>query len=127
MFKGFKQFLLQGNVLDMAIGIAIGVAFTTLVDAFGKNLIDPIVAVFGGSDADGFTWRILSGNKETIIDFGGIINAVIVFIITMAVLYFVIVAPLNKVREKRGMLEEEEDTEDVVLLREIRDSLRDRS
>lgn len=127
MIKGFKEFLMRGNVLDMAIGIAIGVAFTTLVDAFGANLIDPIVAVFGGDDADGFTWTILRGNAATTVDFGGIINAVLVFLITMAVLYFVFVVPITKLRERRGGEEAAEETEDVTLLREIRDSLRDRA
>lgn len=129
MIKGFKEFLLRGNVLDLAVGIAIGVAFTALVDAFGQYLVNPIIALVGGNNINGFAWTILSGNPKTTIDFGALINAGIVFIVTMAVLYFVVVAPVSKIQERRrrGEVEPEEEPEDVVLLREIRDALRERT
>src|SRR5699024_6618079 len=129
MIRGFKEFLLRGNVLDMAIGIAIGVAFTALVDAFGEYLVNPIIALVGGNNVNGFAWTIISSNPQTTIDFGALINAASVFIVTMAVLYFLVVAPMVKMRERRrrGEVEPEEEPEDVVLLREIRDALRERT
>lgn len=129
MIRGFKEFLLRGNVLDLAVGIAIGVAFTTLVDAFGEYLVNPIIALVGGNNINGFAWTMISGNPKTTIDFGALVNAGIVFIVTMAVLYFVVVAPVSKIQERRrrGEVEPEEEPEDVVLLREIRDALRERT
>ena len=129
MFKGFKNFLMRGNVLELAVGIAIGVAFTTLVGALGTYLINPIVALVGGNKAGGFSWQIRDGNPKTTIDFGALINAAIVFIITMAVIYFLIVLPVQKIqaRRKAGVEPEPEAVpEDIALLREIRDALANR-
>lgn len=125
MLKGFKDFLMRGNVVDLAVGIAIGVAFTTLIKTFGDNFINPIVALVGGNSAGGFSWQILDANPKTTIDFGAIINAVIIFVITMAVIYFVIVVPVQKLQARRatGAEEPEAVPEDIALLREIRDSL----
>lgn len=127
MIKGFKDFLMRGNVVDLAVGIAIGVAFTTLVGALGTYLINPIVAVAGGNKADGFGWQITDSDK-TLVDFGGLINAVIVFVVTMAVIYFVVVIPIQKLQalRKTGADEPEGVPEDIALLREIRDALSNR-
>lgn len=128
MIKGFKDFLMRGNVIDLAVGIAIGVAFTSLVAAFGTYFIQPIVALVGGNSAGGFSWQILSDNDATVINFGAIINALIVFVVTMAVIYFVVVVPMQKLQalRKRGAEEPEGVPEDIALLREIRDSLAQR-
>jgi len=127
MIKGFKDFLMRGNVVDLAVGIAIGVAFTTLVGALGTYLINPIVAVAGGDKAEGFGWQITDSEK-TLVDFGGLINAVIVFVVTMAVIYFVVVIPMQKLQalRKTGAHEPEGVPEDIALLREIRDALSNR-
>jgi large conductance mechanosensitive channel len=124
MIKGFKEFLMRGNVIDLAVGIAIGVAFTTLVGAFGTFFVNPIVAVAGGDNPRGFGFEIT--NEATFVNIGGILNALIVFVVTMAVIYFAIVVPMQKLQEmrKRGEEPEPEDVpEDIALLREIRDSL----
>jgi large conductance mechanosensitive channel len=127
MIKGFKDFLMRGNVVDLAVGIAIGVAFTTLVGALGTYLINPIVAVAGGDKAEGFGWQITDSEK-TLVDFGGLINAVIVFVVTMAVIYFVVVVPMQKLQalRKTGADEPAGVPEDIALLREIRDALSNR-
>lgn len=128
MIKGFKDFLLRGNVVDLAVGIAIGVAFTTLVGAFGKFFIDPIVAVAGGNKSDGFGFRI-TDSAATFVNIGAIINALIVFVVTMAVIYFVVVVPMKKVMDRANAgkpAEAEIVGEDIALLREIRDSLASR-
>lgn len=127
MIKGFKEFIMKGNVVDLAVGIAIGVAFTTLVAAFGTYFVNPIVAVAGGDNARGFGFEIT--NEATFVNIGAIINALIVFVVTMAVIYFAIVVPMEKMQSlrRRGVEEEPEATpEDIALLREIRDALQRR-
>ncbi len=124
MIKGFKEFIMRGNVVDLAVGIAIGVAFTTLVGAFGTYFVNPIVAVAGGDKAQGFGFGI-TDSPATFVNIGGLINALIVFIVTMAVIYFAIVVPVQKMQalRRRGVEEPEDVPEDIALLREIRDSL----
>ena len=126
MIKGFKEFVMKGNVVDLAVGIAIGVAFTTLVAAFGTYFVNPIVAVAGGDNARGFGFEIT--NEATFVNIGAIINALIVFAVTMAVIYFAIVVPMEKMQSlrKRGEEEPEATPEDIALLREIRDALQRR-
>ena len=128
MIKGFKEFIMKGNVVDLAVGIAIGVAFTTLVGAFGTYFVNPIVASVGGSSEKGFGFQITDSSK-TLVDIGGLINALIVFAVTMAVIYFAIVVPVQRLQEmrKRGEEPPEESPEDIALLREIRDALQRRS
>lgn len=125
--EGFKKFIMQGNVLDLAVGVVIGGAFTALIKAFVDHLINPVIAVFGGGNVDGFAYRIISDNKATLVDFGAIISALIAFLITAAVVYFVFVLPVNKAREldkrRRGITEEVTELTDVDLLTEIRDLL----
>ena len=128
MIKGFKDFLMRGNVIDLAVGIAIGVAFTTLVGAFGANFVNPIVAVAGGDKSEGFGFHI-TDSPATFVNLGGLINALIVFLVTMAVIYFAVVVPVQKLQELRARGVEEESEappEDIALLREIRDALQRR-
>ncbi len=126
MIKGFKDFLMRGNVVDLAVGIAIGVAFTTLVGAFGTYFVNPIVAVAGGDSSRGFGFEIT--NEATFVNIGALINAVIVFVVTMAVIYVAIVVPVQKLQGlRRGAADEPEAApEDIALLREIRDELKRR-
>lgn len=126
MIKGFKEFVIKGNVVDLAVGIAIGVAFTTLVGAFGAYFVNPIVAVAGGDKPQGFGFRI-TDSPATFVNVGAIINALIVFVVTMAVIYFAIVVPMQKLQSLRKGGEGPEATpEEVALLREIRDALQRR-
>ncbi|MEE1649458.1 large conductance mechanosensitive channel protein MscL [Brachybacterium sp. J144] len=128
--KGFKDFVMQGNVIDLAVGVVIGGAFTALVTAFVDNLINPVVAAAGGADSvGGFGVHIFENNEATFVNFGAVISAIITFLITAAVVYFVFVMPMTKAREvanrKRNVDEEVEAApEDVVLLSEIRDLLK---
>lgn len=127
MIKGFRDFLMRGNVVDLAVGIAIGVAFTTLVAAFGTYFVNPIVAVAGGDNAQGFGFEIT--NEATFVNIGALINAVIVFVVTMAVIYFAVVVPMQKLQALRrggADVEPEATPEDIALLREIRDALQRR-
>ncbi|OLT41740.1 mechanosensitive ion channel protein MscL [Saccharomonospora sp. CUA-673] len=128
MLKGFKEFLMRGNIVELAVAVVIGTAFTAIVTAFTESLIQPLINALGGSDAaQGLGFRILAENQSTFLDFGTVINAAINFVIIAAVVYFLVVMPFQKLQErrKRGQEEEVEPT-DVELLTEIRDLLRDR-
>ncbi len=129
--KGFKDFVMKGNVIDLAVGVVIGGAFTALITTIVDHLIQPIINVFGGQNVNGLAFQIT--NPKTVVDFGAILSAVISFLITAAVVYFVFVMPMAKARQldrkRRGIPEEEESAapEDVMLLTEIRDLLRAQS
>lgn len=127
VLKGFKDFLMRGNVIDLAVALIIGLAFTAIVTAFTDSLIKPLINAIGGSDAaQGLGFKILSDNPSTFMDFGSVINAVINFVIIAAVVYFVIVLPVQHIQErrKRGMEPGPSEPTDVELLTEIRDLLR---
>ncbi len=127
MLKGFKDFLMRGNVVDLAVAVVIGAAFTSIVTAFTTGLVKPLINTIGGSDAaKGLGFNILSANDATFLDFGGVINAAINFVLVAAVVYFVIVLPVKHVQERRKRGEEAGPAEptDVELLTEIRDLLR---
>jgi large conductance mechanosensitive channel len=129
MIKGFKEFLMRGNVLDLAIAVVIGTAFAKVVEAVVTSLVTPLVNLLGGGSVKGLSWTIIGSNPKTTIDFAAIINAVIVFVLTAAVVYFVLVVPMQKLAERRRRGEEPEPealTLDQELLTEIRDALRTR-
>lgn len=127
MLQGFKDFLFRGNIVDLAVAVVIGTAFTALVTSFTSSFIEPILASLGGTDAaDGLGFRILSDNPNTFIDIGTFISAIITFVITAAVVYFAVVVPSKKLLERLNQGKEEEPegpSEDIQLLREIRDAL----
>ncbi|MCK7638123.1 large conductance mechanosensitive channel protein MscL [Corynebacterium pygosceleis] len=130
MLNGFKNFIMRGNVVDLAVAVVIGAAFTSIVTAFTDNLINPILAVFGGADYAGLGFYLRSGNDATFVDIGAIITAAINFLIIAAVIYFVLVAPMNRVKEMQAARagQEEEETPapvEVELLTEIRDLLKE--
>lgn len=119
MLQGFKSFVFRGNVIDLAVGFVVGAAFAALVTAFTDALIKPIVGIFlgGGIEAGQLVIR------DQVINFTVMINAVITFLITLTVIYFVFVAPMNKMRERTGKGAVDATPADVKLLTEIRDLL----
>lgn len=126
MFKGFKDFLLRGNVVELAVAVVIGAAFTSIVTAFTTGLIKPLINAIGGSDAaKGLGFNILGSNDATFMDIGGVINAGINFVIVAAIVYFAFVLPVKHIQERRKRGEEAGPSEptDVELLIEIRDLL----
>lgn len=130
MLKGFKDFIMRGNVIDLAVAVVIGGAFATIVDTVVSSIITPVLNAAGGAEATGLGFEIVSGNPDTFVDLAAIINAVIVFIITAAVVYFIFVLPMNKFQERRARGQEPEPTppaEDIALLQEIRDLLKTRA
>jgi large conductance mechanosensitive channel len=130
MIKGFRDFIMRGNVIDLAVAVVIGTAFNNVISSISDKLIMPFVAALGGDDVGTLTTQLRAGNNATIIDWAAIITAFINFLIVAAVVYFVFVLPMNKYRERQAARGEEpidEIAEDIQLLREIRDELRARN
>ncbi|MBS7547977.1 large conductance mechanosensitive channel protein MscL [Dietzia massiliensis] len=124
MLKGFRDFVMQGNVIDLAVAVVIGTAFASIVDAFTSAIINPLIALLGGDKEIGFAVQLLENNPETLMDFGALISAVINFLLIAAIIYFVLVGPMNKMKEaaarRKGI---EAPATDNELLVEIRDLL----
>jgi large conductance mechanosensitive channel len=97
MLQGFKNFILKGNVVDMAVGVIIGVAFGNLVTALVKDLITPLIGVFGGTPDFSTFYFTVNGSKFMI---GEFINALISFLMIATVIYFAVVMPMNKIKKK---------------------------
>ncbi|MCM3662241.1 large conductance mechanosensitive channel protein MscL [Georgenia satyanarayanai] len=130
MLKGFRDFITRGNVIELAVAVVIGSAFTTIVNTVVTSIITPVVNSLGGSHVDGFGFAIIAGREDTVVDLAAIINAVIVFLITAAVVYFIFVLPMNTFQERRKRGQEPEPeapAEDILLLQEIRDLLKTQS
>lgn len=126
MLKGFKEFLLRGNVIDLATAVVVGTAFTAIVTAFTQNIINPLIAAVGSPGSIGLGFQLRAGNAKTFVDIGGVITAAINFLIIAAVVYFVLIVPITAMTRKRR--EKGEDTlSEVDLLTEIRDLLAERS
>ena len=127
MLKEFREFILRGNVIDLAIAVVIGAAFTAVVNATVANLITPLIAAIGGQpDFSALKFTI---NNSTF-TYGAWINAVISFLIIAAVIFFLVVKPMNAFLARRKTEEvtpePEAPAEDVRLLTEIRDLLAER-
>jgi len=136
VLKGFRDFISRGNAIDLAVGVVIGAAFTALVNAFVVNLINPILGAFGTKSLNDYVLCIRDvagqcgpvGDKGApigvYIGWGAIVSAIITFLLTAALLYFVFVVPMNKYREKFTSPAEEAEAEEIALLKEIRDALK---
>ena len=98
MLKDFKAFILRGNVIDLAIGVAIGAAFTTVVGAFTTGMITPLLAIPGDTASFAEKYFTISGSKFF---YGTVIDAVIQFVIIAAALFFFVVVPVNHLMAKR--------------------------
>ena len=125
MIKGFKDFILRGNVVDLAVAVVIGAAFGAVIASFTSSFLQPLINLALGGGVDGGTF-VIDGQEFTV---GAFVNALITFVITAAAVYFLVVLPVQRLmeRRKRGEVEEVAATpEDIALLQEIRDLLRDR-
>lgn len=124
MLKGFKEFLSRGNIVDLAVAVVIGTAFTALVTKFTDSIITPLINRIGvNQQSDVGALRISIGGGQTI-DLNILLAAAINFLLITLVVYFLVVLPYNTLR-KRGEVEQTQDTLDtqIVLLTEIRDLL----
>jgi large conductance mechanosensitive channel len=124
MIKGFKDFLMRGNIVDLAVAVVIGTAFTALVTKFTDSIILPLINRIGaGKDASVGFLSIGIGGGQTI-DLNILLNAVITFVLVAAVVYFFVVLPYSKFRRKTVGSDTVESDSEVSLLTEIRDELK---
>jgi large conductance mechanosensitive channel len=105
MLKGFKNFLMQGDLIIIAVGLVIALAFSTLIKAFTDFIINPLISAAQGGNALGLGWKLGDyNNKATYLDIGSFISALIYFIIFVAVVYFLIVVPYRMYRARKGQV-----------------------
>ena len=125
MLKGFRDFILRGNVVDLAVAVVIGAAFATIVTAFTDSVIKPLINAITPASSPGLGVTLIAGKDSTYVDFAAVITAAINFVIVAAVIYFAIVLPVNVIQERRRRGEETGPAEptEVELLAEIRDLL----
>jgi len=97
--KGFKRFLMQGDLIVIAVGLVVALAFSTLIKAFTDNIITPLVDAAGGSSTKSGLTYIVNGQSITL---GAFISAIVYFVIFMAVIYFVLVVPYRAYMRRRG-------------------------
>lgn len=124
MLKGFKEFIAQGNVIDLAVAVVIGAAFSTVVNVVVESLINPLIGLLFNADS-------LSSVKIGVFGVGAVIGAIINFLVVALVVYLVFVLPMNKYKAhqaaKNPAVEEETLPSEQELLIEIRDALRSRN
>ena len=106
MLKGFKDFILRGNVVDLAVAVVIGAAFATIVTAFTDSIIKPLINAITPASSPGLGVTLIAGKDSTYVDFAAVITAAINFVIVAAVIYFAIVLPVNVIQERRRRGEE---------------------
>ena len=131
MIKGFKEFILRGNVIDLAVAVVIGTAFTAVVTAIVSSIIDPLIALVWKPDKDGTIGITVNGLWGPVtFPISDLINALIAFIAVAIVVYFVFVHPMNVLKEraaaKAGLSEADEEPKlatEQELLVQIRDLL----
>lgn len=127
MLKEFKDFIARGNIVEIAVGLVLALAFKSVVDALMANLITPIVgAIFGQPD---FARLTIDLWNDAVLTYGAFLNAVFSFLAVAAALFFFVVKPYNALQARLEKPETTDDepaapAEDIVLLREIRDALR---
>ncbi|MFB6841922.1 large conductance mechanosensitive channel protein MscL [Streptomyces sp. NPDC056361] len=137
LLGGFKAFLMRGNVIDLAVAVVIGAAFTNIVNSVVKGIINPIVGAFGTKDLESYAsclkdpCRVVNGEMQGIqLQWGLVLSAMLSFLITAAVVYFLMVLPMAKILAKRAAHEkakegvaETMEISELEVLKEIRDHL----
>ena len=125
----FKKFLLRGNVVDLAVAVVVGTAFTAVVNSLVTTLLTPLIAaIFGEQDFSALAFTV----NGSVFRYGAFINSLITFLTVAAAVFFFVVLPLNKLAARRARGEnpaedEPEPSEEAVLLTEIRDLLADQN
>ena len=123
LLKEFREFILRGNVIDLAVAVVLGAAFGAVVNSLVKDLLTPLIAmIFGEPDFSALSFTINGSH----FNYGAFINAVIAFLSVAAAIFFFVVKPVNMLAERRRAGEElppEAVPEDIILLSEIRDLL----
>lgn len=121
VFKEFREFIARGNVVDLAVAVVIGVAFTDVINAIVDGLLTPLIGMLGERDYRDLDFTLRGSTFE----YGTVISATISFVLVAAAVFFFVVKPLNVLQERRrrGAVEEKELSDEVLLLTEIRDLL----
>jgi large conductance mechanosensitive channel len=125
MLKEFRDFILRGNVVDLAVAVLLGAAFGAVVTGFAASFVTPLIAAIGGKPDFGDLFFTINGARFT---YGEFINVLISFLIVAGVVFFVVIKPMNAVMARIKRDDEpasDAPAEDVVLLTEIRDLLRE--
>lgn len=124
MLKEFKDFALKGNLIEVAVGLVLALAFVAVIGSLVEHLLMPIVGIIFGEPS--FDQAMILEINDSQIRFGSFVQAVVVFLMVAFALFFFVVKPYNamKARQATGDEEAPEPAEDIVLLTEIRDSLR---
>lgn len=102
----FKKFILRGNVMDMAVGVIVGGAFTSIVTSLNQDILTPILGIFGGTDFSNLSVKLGSGEEAPVLMYGNFITAIVNFLIT-ALVIFCLVKGINALNEKFKKKEEE--------------------
>jgi large conductance mechanosensitive channel len=102
VLKGFKNFVMRGNIVEAAVAFVVALAFSALITQFIGFIIKPLLAATVSGNKIGLGWLLRKSNPNTFVDIGGLISAIISFVIFMAVVYFVIVVPYKTVQRRRG-------------------------
>ena len=127
MVKEFKAFIMRGNVVDLAVGVIIGAAFTAVVNSLVRNIFTPIIGVVGSTDFKDLTITLRHGNPPVELLYGQFITDLISFLLVALAVFFFVVKPMNMLAARRARGQEPEDettlSEEAVLLTEIRDIL----
>jgi large conductance mechanosensitive channel len=118
MLKGFRNFITRGNVVDLAVGVVIGVAFSGIIDSLVKDIITPVIGMMGGQPD-------FSSIKVGPVAIGNFLNAVLALLLKAAGLYFLVVLPFNRFAAKMAPPAPPPSAQET-LLREIRDLLAQR-
>jgi large conductance mechanosensitive channel len=121
MLKGFREFIARGNVIDLATAVIVGAAFTAVVTAFTEHVVQPLISRIGATPNSDYGFLRIPLGDNIAIDFNAVISALINFLIVAAVIYFIIVIPYKKLKERDTKVEEEETQ--LTLLTDIRDLL----
>jgi large conductance mechanosensitive channel len=122
MLKGFKQFILRGNVINLAIAVVIGLAFNAVIHALVADIVTPLIAAIAGKP--NFETLTFTINHSRFL-YGDLVNYIIGFLSVAAAIYFLVVAPVNAMnKRRRGGADESGVSEEIQLLTEIRDLLR---
>ncbi|WP_344471257.1 large conductance mechanosensitive channel protein MscL [Glycomyces algeriensis] len=127
MIKGFKDFLMRGNVVELAVAVVMGAAMTALVASFSAAFLNPLITLATGGAEVGGEFTV----NGVVFPYGVFLNGILVFFLTALAVYFVIVMPMNKLRERFAPVVEEVDevhaVAEIEVLQEIRDLLREQS
>jgi large conductance mechanosensitive channel len=136
MLDEFKKFLFRGNIVDLAVAVVIGTAFAAVVKAFTDGVINPLIGLVGGQNFDTLTITLVDPESQTdpgvILRYGAVITAGINFVLVAAIIFFLVVKPLNALAARRAAGEEPAEDEpapsdEALLLMEIRDLLSQRA